>query len=54
MRSPERRGFGSRLQEEVIAAEFGGKVHIKYAPEGLRYELTSPMRTLTGTGTAVS
>jgi two-component sensor histidine kinase len=54
VRSPERRGFGTRLQEEVIAAEFRGNVHIKYAPKGLRYQLTSPMRTLVGTGTGVS
>ena len=53
VRSPERRGFGSRLQEEVIAAEFRGKVHIKYAPEGLQYELTSPIRTLVGVGAGV-
>jgi two-component sensor histidine kinase len=36
---PQRRGFGSRLIEQVLASDFGGKVTVRYAPEGLRVEL---------------
>ncbi|MEF2550433.1 PAS domain S-box protein [Aurantimonas sp. A2-1-M11] len=32
---PSVRGFGSRLIEQAMAAEFGGQVTINYAPEGL-------------------
>lgn len=38
---PQRRGFGSRLIEQVLAMDFGGKVDMRYAPEGLRCELTT-------------
>lgn len=38
---PQRRGFGSRLIEQVLAADFGGKVDVCYAPEGLRFELAT-------------
>jgi two-component sensor histidine kinase len=38
---PRRRGFGSRLLEQVLAADFGGKVSIGYAPQGLRFELAT-------------
>jgi two-component sensor histidine kinase len=48
VKQPERRGFGSRLQEEVIAGEFRGEVHIGYASEGLQYQLTTPMKNLVG------
>ncbi len=38
---PQRRGFGSRLLEQVLVADFGGKVSIDYAPEGLGFELAT-------------
>ncbi|WP_419695570.1 HWE histidine kinase domain-containing protein [Mesorhizobium muleiense] len=40
---PKGRGFGSRLIEKVLAGEFHGKVHVHYAPEGLRCELSTTM-----------
>lgn len=43
---PERRGFGSRLIEEVLAEDFGGKVSLCYAPEGLRFELATKLSNL--------
>ena len=33
--APETRGFGSRLIEQAMAAEFGGEVKIDYRPEGI-------------------
>jgi two-component sensor histidine kinase len=38
---PQRRGFGSRLIEQVLASDFGGKVNVSYAPEGVRCELVT-------------
>jgi PAS domain S-box-containing protein len=32
---PARRGFGSRLIERTLSADFGGSVNIEYAPQGL-------------------
>lgn len=43
---PKRRGFGSRLIEQVLADDFGGKVSLCYAPEGLHFELTTQMSNL--------
>jgi two-component sensor histidine kinase len=37
--SPQRRGFGSRLIESVLPAEFGGTVEVRYAPTGLAVRL---------------
>jgi two-component sensor histidine kinase len=54
VQQPARRGFGSRLQEEVIAGEFRGQVHIGYAPEGLRYQLTTGVRNLVGPSSGLS
>ncbi|RIY02181.1 PAS domain S-box protein [Aureimonas flava] len=33
--APERKGFGSRLIEQSLAAEFGGEVTVSYDPAGL-------------------
>lgn len=43
---PQRRGFGSLLIEQVLAADFGGKVDVCYAPEGLRFELATLLSNL--------
>ena len=43
---PQRRGFGSRLIEQVLAADFGGKVSVSYAPDGLRFELATRVSNL--------
>lgn len=43
---PQRRGFGSRLLEHVLATDFGGKVNVCYAPEGLHFELATRLSNL--------
>lgn len=42
---PRRRGFGSRLIENSIAAELGGSAHLMFTPEGLRCEIIVPRET---------
>ena len=39
---PERRGFGSRLVERVLAADFRGTATIDFAPEGVCFTLSAP------------
>ncbi len=36
---PARRGFGSRLIEEVVASYFDGDAHLDFHPEGVRFRL---------------
>lgn len=43
---PGRRGFGSRLIEQVLAEDFGGKVSLDYEPDGLRFELATRLSNL--------
>lgn len=43
---PTRRGFGSLLIEHVLAQDFGGKVDLCYAPEGLHFELATKLSNL--------
>ena len=43
---PKRRGFGSRLVERVLAADFGGVVEMRYAPTGLEFDLSAPTENL--------
>lgn len=50
---PERRGFGSQLIEHVLAEDFGGKVSICYAPEGLRFELATKLSNLPEQGVRI-
>jgi two-component sensor histidine kinase len=50
---PERRGFGSRLIEQVLAEDFGGKVNLCYEPEGLRFELTTRLSNLPDQGARI-
>jgi PAS domain S-box-containing protein len=44
--APVARGFGSRLIERALAAEFRGKVQMDFAPEGLVCSLTAPLKSL--------
>jgi two-component sensor histidine kinase len=44
--SPERRGFGSLLIEQVLADDFQGKVDVSYLPQGFRCELTTALSNL--------
>ena len=47
---PSRRGFGSRLIERVLAADFRGCVRIDYAAAGLSCILEAPLGDLPSTG----
>jgi two-component sensor histidine kinase len=47
---PARRGFGSQLIEEVLAMDFGGKVNLCYAPQGLHFELATKLSNLPDQG----
>ena len=40
---PSKTGFGSRLIERVLAADFGGHARIDYRPDGVVCELIAPM-----------
>jgi two-component sensor histidine kinase len=44
--SPERRGFGSLLIEQVLADDFQGKVDVNYLPQGFCCELTTALSNL--------
>lgn len=50
---PERRGFGSLLIEQVLAEDFGGKVSLCFAPEGLRFELATKLSNLPDQGVRI-
>ena len=43
---PERRGFGSRLIEEILARDFDGASAIEYLSLGVHCRITSPLRSL--------
>lgn len=43
---PKRRGFGSRLVDRVLAADFGGLVEIRYPQTGLEFDLNAPTANL--------
>jgi two-component sensor histidine kinase len=40
---PAKAGFGSLLIRRVLAADFGGKVELRYEPDGFVCHLTAPM-----------
>jgi PAS domain S-box-containing protein len=42
---PTRRGFGSRLIESTLSADFGGSVMIEYLPAGVICRFESPLST---------
>lgn len=42
---PTRKGFGTRLIQRLIASELGGKVEIKYMPEGVTVTASANLRT---------
>ena len=44
--APERRGFGSRLLEQGLAAELDGKVKLEFRPGGVRCRMELPMQAL--------
>jgi PAS domain S-box-containing protein len=44
---PRQRGFGSKLIEDGITAELGGKAGLAFEPSGLRCEILIPLETAT-------
>ncbi|HEY8580419.1 MAG TPA: HWE histidine kinase domain-containing protein, partial [Beijerinckiaceae bacterium] len=40
---PNRLGFGTRLLENVIAGQLGGRIEMRYEPGGLEVEIVAPM-----------
>lgn len=40
--TPERKGFGTRLLQDVVPEELNGEAELVYKPEGLLYKLTFP------------
>jgi two-component sensor histidine kinase len=47
---PTRQGFGSRLIEQALAGDFGGKVQMDYNVAGLRCELSTTMANIRPVG----
>jgi PAS domain S-box-containing protein len=43
---PERPGYGVRIVERVLAAEFGGTARIDFAPDGIVFDLEAPAEGL--------
>jgi two-component sensor histidine kinase len=43
---PSKQGFGSRLIERVLRADFGGTIVAHYETAGLKFELTAPFKNL--------
>jgi len=46
VRTPTRRGFGSRLIERGLAAELRGRVKIEYRPEGVACIIEAPLEAI--------
>ena len=46
VRQPARRGFGSRLLERAVTYELSGQASLDFSPEGVRYDITAPLREL--------
>ncbi|RIY03451.1 PAS domain-containing protein [Aureimonas flava] len=46
VRPPSRSGYGTRIVERVLAAEFGGTAEIDFATEGLTLQLRAPLHPL--------
>lgn len=44
---PTRHGFGSVLLEKVVAQDFGAEPTIRFAPEGVSYEIDAPLLVMT-------
>ena len=44
--APSRKGFGSRMVESVLAADFGGQVTMRFDPEGVSLSVSAPRDNL--------
>jgi PAS domain S-box-containing protein len=51
--APARQGFGSTLLEKAAAGDFDARPKIRYAPEGLRYEIDAPLALVVANSTGV-
>ncbi|MBP0617781.1 GAF domain-containing protein [Jiella mangrovi] len=49
---PERRGFGSRLIEKIVASYFDGKAQLDFDPAGIRFTLTGSAHQIDQTSKA--
>lgn len=47
---PTKRGFGTRIVENTVAAEFGGHAQIHFAPSGINYEIVALLANLSDAG----
>ena len=45
--TPTRQGFGSVLIEKLAAQDFGAEPKIRFAPEGVSYEIDAPLSVMT-------
>jgi two-component sensor histidine kinase len=41
--APDRRGFGTRMIERTLSAEFGGSVELEFRPEGVTCTVEAPL-----------
>ena len=48
MQVPAGRGFGSRLIEQVLAADIVGTVDLQFRPEGVTCRIEAPLEEGTG------
>ncbi len=46
VKPPTRKGFGSRLIETALAAEFGGAVAVDYASNGVICDIRAPLAAI--------
>jgi two-component sensor histidine kinase len=44
VRTPTRRGFGSRMIERALAADMAGVARLSFEPDGLRCTLDAPIQ----------
>jgi two-component sensor histidine kinase len=40
---PQKKGFGTRLLEELVARDLGGRTKLDYNADGVRYSLTAKL-----------
>lgn len=52
VRAPEQTGYGIRIVERVLAAEFGGTSHVEFALDGIAFRLSAPSDGLRSERTA--
>jgi two-component sensor histidine kinase len=46
--APSRQGFGSRMIAKLLGGRFRGSAETEYAPDGLRWRLSAPLKSLGG------